>query len=124
MRTLEMSADDLHRPLFVPDLLANVLNQGSSQPLLHLLDGPTIAAGYTPQPLVAPRVEPTDIMRLGYSGGTTGKPKSLTTTQRVSIATLQLMMSEWEWPSPPRVLSCAPLSHAGAAMALPTLLKG
>ncbi|CAN7200346.1 AMP-binding protein [Phenylobacterium sp. LjRoot225] len=233
-----MSAvDDLHRPLYVSDLLANALNQGSSQPLLHLLDGPTltvaevrdatsqymqalaslgikrgarvgllsanrpevlhvshavqmlaavympmhplagigdhlhviqdagveilifdadryaaraaelaervpglrlvafgdtpladdlckIAAGFTPQPLVAPRVEASDITRLGYSGGTTGKPKSLTTTQRVSQTTLQLMMAEWEWPSPPRVLSCAPLSHAGAAMALPTLLKG
>src|SRR5262249_20383335 len=65
-----------------------------------------------------------DITRLGYSGGTTGKPKSLTTSQRVSFATLQLLMSEWEWPAPPRVLSCAPLSHAGAAMVLPTLLKG
>jgi fatty-acyl-CoA synthase len=83
-----------------------------------------LAQGFAPQPLVAPRVEGSDVTRLGYSGGTTGKPKSLTTTQRVSIATLQLLMSEWEWPSPPRVLSCAPLSHAGAAMVLPTLLKG
>jgi fatty-acyl-CoA synthase len=38
-----MSADDLHRPLYVPDLLANVLNQGSDRPLLHLLDGPTLS---------------------------------------------------------------------------------
>ena len=232
-----MSADDLHRPLYVADLLANALNEGSGRPLLHLLDGPTLtvaevrdstsqyvqalaslgvgrgvrvgllsanrpevlhvshaaqmlaavympmhplagiadhlhvvrdagvellifdaeryagraaelaervpglrlvafgpsplgddlcqlAERFTPQRLVPPRVEPSDVTRLGYSGGTTGKPKSLTTTQRVSQATLQLMMAEWEWPAPPRVLSCAPLSHAGAAMALPTLLKG
>jgi fatty-acyl-CoA synthase len=232
-----MSAEDLHRPLYVPDLLANVLNNGSDRPLLHLLDGPTLtvaevrdatsqyvqalaglgvgrgsrvgllspnrpevlhvshatqllaaiympmhplggvadhlhvvedggvellifdagkyaaraaelaervpglrlvafgesplgddlcalAERFAPARLVPPRVEATDVTRLGYSGGTTGKPKSLTTTQRVSLATLQLMMAEWEWPSPPRVLSCAPLSHAGAAMALPTLLKG
>ena len=232
-----MSADDLHRPLYVADLLANALNQGSGRPLLHLLDGATLtvaevrdatsqyvqaltslgvgrgvrvgllsanrpevlhvshaaqmlaavympmhplagiadhlhviedagvellifdaeryagraaelaerapglrlvafgpsplgddlcelAERFTPQRLVPPRVEPSDVTRLGYSGGTTGKPKSLTTTQRVSQATLQLMMAEWEWPAPPRVLSCAPLSHAGAAMALPTLLKG
>ena len=33
-----MSADDLHRPLYVADLLANALNQGSGQPLLHLLE--------------------------------------------------------------------------------------
>ena len=232
-----MSAEDLHRPLFVPDLLANALNQGSGQPLLHLLGGPTLtvaevrdatsqyvqalaslgvgrgsrvgllsanrpevlhvshavqllaaiympmhplggvadhlhilqdaaveilifdadkyaaraaelaermpglrlvafgrsplgddlcelAQGFAPQRLVPPVVGPADVTRLGYSGGTTGKPKSLTTTQRVSQATLQLLMAEWEWPNPPRVLSCAPLSHAGAAMALPTLLKG
>jgi fatty-acyl-CoA synthase len=90
-------------------------------------DGPDLCAlaeGFAARPLVAPRVEGTDVTRLGYSGGTTGKPKSLTTTQRVSFATLQLLMSEWEWPLPPRVLSCAPLSHAGAAMVLPTLLKG
>jgi fatty-acyl-CoA synthase len=33
------------------------------------------------------------------------------------------MMAEWEWPNPPRVLACTPLSHAGAALFLPTLLK-
>jgi fatty-acyl-CoA synthase len=33
------------------------------------------------------------------------------------------MLAEWEWPNPLRVLSCAPLSHAGSAMVLPTLLK-
>jgi fatty-acyl-CoA synthase len=37
---------------------------------------------------------------------------------------VQIMLSEWEWPNPPRFLSCTPLSHAGAAMFLPTLLKG
>jgi fatty-acyl-CoA synthase len=79
---------------------------------------------FAPQRLTPPRVEGSDITRLGYSGGTTGKPKSLTSNQRVALTTLQLMMAEWEWPSPLRVLSCAPLSHAGAAMALPTLLKG
>jgi fatty-acyl-CoA synthase len=34
------------------------------------------------------------------------------------------MLSEWEWPNPPRVLSCAPLSHSGSAMILPTLMTG
>jgi fatty-acyl-CoA synthase len=229
--------DELHRPLYVADVLVNALNQDPERPLLHLLDGPTLtvgevrdatsqyvqalaslgarqgervallsanrpevlhlshavqilagvyvplhplagladhlhalddagiellvfdagrhaaraaelarerprlklvafgetplgpdlcalAEGFAPQPLTPPRVGPDDVMRIGYSGGTTGKPKCLTTTQRVSIATLQMLMSEWEWPSPLRVLSCAPLSHAGASMILPTLLKG
>jgi fatty-acyl-CoA synthase len=33
------------------------------------------------------------------------------------------MLAEWEWPSPPHVLPSAPLSHAGGAMTLTTLLK-
>ncbi len=83
-----------------------------------------LAATFTPAPLVAPRVGPHDVMRLGYSGGTTGKPKSLASCHRTGFAILSIMMAEWEWPNPPRFLSCTPLSHAGAAMFLPTLMKG
>jgi fatty-acyl-CoA synthase len=82
-----------------------------------------LADGFKPARLVAPKVGPSGIMRLGYSGGTTGKPKSLASVQRVGLATLAIMMAEWEWPNPPRTLACTPLSHAGAALFLPTLLK-
>ena len=82
------------------------------------------AGEFEPAALVAPRVEPTDVLRLGYSGGTTGKPKSLASTQRTGLATVSIMMAEWEWPNPPRVLCCTPLSHAGAALFLPTLMRG
>jgi fatty-acyl-CoA synthase len=82
-----------------------------------------LADSFVPVPLVAPRVGPHDIQRMGYSGGTTGKPKSLASVHRTGLVTLQLMMSEFEWPNPPRVLSCTPLSHAGAALFMPTLLK-
>jgi fatty-acyl-CoA synthase len=82
-----------------------------------------IAAGCAPERLQPVCVEPSDILRLGYSGGTTGAPKSLASTQRTGLVTVSIMMAEWEWPSPPRFLSCTPLSHAGAAMFLPTLLK-
>jgi fatty-acyl-CoA synthase len=228
--------DDLHRPLFVPDLLVNALSQDPQRPLLQLIDGPlltvgqvrdatsqfvqalrslgvkagsrvgvlsanrpevlhvghasqllaavavpihplggladhlhavtdskmeillfdaprhasraselkqqvpslqlvamgasplapdvcALAEGFTAAPLVAPRVGPHDIQRLGYSGGTTGKPKALASVHRTGITTLSIMMSDWEWPNPPRVLACTPLSHAGAALFLPTLLK-
>lgn len=232
-----MSLDGLHRPLFVPDVLVNALNQDPQRPLLRLLDGPTLNVGqvrdttsrfaqalqslgvtkgtrvgllsanrpevlhvsnavqilaaiyvpmhplsgladhlhvvtdsgidllifdaeryseraaelqkqvpglrllsfgpsplgedlcklaqrFTPAPLVAPKVGPHDVVRLGYSGGTTGKPKALASVQRTGMATVQIMMAEWEWPNPPHFLSCTPLSHAGAAMFLPVLLKG
>jgi fatty-acyl-CoA synthase len=82
-----------------------------------------LAARFTPAPLVAPKVDGSSISRLSYSGGTTGKPKALPGTQRSAIAAAQIMLAEWEWPSPPRVLSCTPLSHAGSGMVLPTLMK-
>ncbi|QQD17292.1 AMP-binding protein [Spongiibacter nanhainus] len=83
-----------------------------------------IATSFDPQQLEPAQVEGDDIMRLGYSGGTTGKPKALASVQRTGLVTVQIMMAEWEWPSPPNFLCCTPLSHAGAAMFLPTLLKG
>jgi fatty-acyl-CoA synthase len=82
-----------------------------------------LAESFAPAPLVAPKVSGSTIARLSYSGGTTGKPKALPGTQRSAIAAAQIMLAEWEWPSPPRVLSCTPLSHAGSGMILPTLLK-
>jgi fatty-acyl-CoA synthase len=231
-----MTTDDLHRPLYVPDLLVNALNQTPSRPLLQLAGGPMLTVGevrdatsqfvqalqslgvgrgsrvatlssnrpevlhvahsvqvlaalavpmhplqgladhvnvvldaqvdvlifdaerfseraaelakqapgmkliafgpspvaedlcklaerFQPAPLVAPVVEGSTIARLSYSGGTTGKPKALPGTQRSALAAAQIMLAEWEWPHSPRVLSCAPLSHAGSAMVLPTLMK-
>ncbi|MFC4251225.1 AMP-binding protein [Sinimarinibacterium flocculans] len=103
------------------------------QPALRLLalgDSPlapdlnACAANHAPRPLQAPTVGPHDILRLGYSGGTTGQPKRIASVQRVGLATVQAMMSQWEWPAAPRFLSCTPLSHAGAAMFLPLLLRG
>lgn len=83
-----------------------------------------LAETFQPTALVAPRVEPNDVMRLGYTGGTTGKPKALASVQRSSLAALQIMMSDWEWPNPPHVLACTPMSHTGAALFLPTMMKG
>lgn len=82
-----------------------------------------LAERFTPAPLVAPKVEGSAVARLSYSGGTTGKPKALASNHRSTIAAASIMLAEWEWPNPPRVLSCAPLSHAGSAMVLPTLMK-
>lgn len=83
-----------------------------------------LADSCEPAPLQAPVVHGDDVVRLGYSGGTTGKPKALASVHRTAVTTLQIMMTDWEWPAAPRFLSCTPLSHAGAAMFLPILLKG
>ncbi|MSY07028.1 MAG: AMP-binding protein, partial [Actinobacteria bacterium] len=57
-------------------------------------------------------------------GGTTGKPKGVMSTYRSGAAMTAIQMAEWEWPEELRFLICTPLSHAGAAFFIPTLLRG
>ncbi|MCB2073100.1 MAG: AMP-binding protein [Novosphingobium sp.] len=83
-----------------------------------------LASGFKPAPLTPPVVGPHDITRLGYSGGTTGKPKAIPSVQRIGALTGLYMQADWEWPAPPHILSCAPLTHAGGAMFIPALLRG
>lgn len=82
-----------------------------------------LADSFTPTRLKAPREDGHAITRLGYSGGTTGKPKAIPSCARSGAVTGQIMQAEWEWPNPPRILTCAPLTHAGAAMFMPALLR-
>lgn len=79
---------------------------------------------FAPKPLAAPDVSGEDVYRLSYSGGTTGLPKAIINTHRMALALLTIQLAEWEWPAQIRQLVCAPLSHAGAAMFLPTLMQG
>ncbi|OBF92109.1 acyl-CoA synthetase [Mycobacterium sp. 852002-51163_SCH5372311] len=82
------------------------------------------AARYEPQPLVAADLPPDQVIGLTYTGGTTGKPKGVMgTAQSISTMTM-IQLSEWEWPEQPRFLMITPLSHAGAAYFVPTLIKG
>ena len=83
-----------------------------------------LAASFTPARLPLPRQSEHEVMRLGYSGGTTGKPKAIPSCARTSAMAGQIMMAEWEWPNPPHLLTCAPLTHAGGALFLPALLRG
>jgi len=78
---------------------------------------------YSAQDLVAEDVGPEDYCRLIYSGGTTGAPKAIIANQRNVMYAVQIMMSEWEWPENPNMLICSPLSHAGAAVFLPVLMR-
>ena len=92
-------------------------------PSNHAEDIVRLAESFTPGKLVAPIVGPHDVTRMGYSGGTTGKPKALPSCQRSGAFCGQIMQTDWEWPNPPHILSCAPLSHAGGAMFSPALLR-
>jgi fatty-acyl-CoA synthase len=88
------------------------------------MDLNSLAARFDPEPLRAPELTGEDVYRLSYSGGTTGRPKAIVNTHRMGLALLTIQLAEWEWPSDIRQLVCAPLSHAGAPMFLPTLLRG
>ena len=82
------------------------------------------AAGYPPKPLVAAELAPDHIGGLTYTGGTTGRPKGVIGTVSSIMTMTTSQLAEWEWPQHPQFLMCTPLSHAGAAFFVPTVVKG
>jgi fatty-acyl-CoA synthase len=82
------------------------------------------AAKYEPRPLVAADLPADHIGGLTYTGGTTGKPKGVIATVGSITHMTTTQLAEWEWPESPRFLMCTPLSHAGAAFFVPTIVKG
>ena len=82
------------------------------------------AAKYEPKPLVAADLAPDHIGGLAYTGGTTGKPKGVMGTAQSITTMTTIQLAEWEWPENPKFLMCTPLSHAGAAFFVPTIVKG
>jgi len=82
------------------------------------------AAKHAPKPLVAADLPPDHIGGLAYTGGTTGKPKGVLGTAQSITTMTTIQLAEWEWPENPRFLMCTPLSHAGAAFFVPTIIKG
>ena len=79
---------------------------------------------YSPKPLMTQPVDPKALMRIAYSGGTTGKPKGIMCSYESAFTSALIQQMEWEWPSEIRHLICAPLSHSGAAVLTSVLLKG
>src|SRR4051812_8423387 len=82
------------------------------------------AAKYSPKPLVAADLAPDHVGGMAYTGGTTGKPKGVLGTAQSITTMTTVQLAEWEWPENPRFLMCTPLSHAGAAFFVPTVVKG
>ena len=65
-----------------------------------------------------------DIAVIGYTGGTTGRPKGVVHTHGSAYAAVGMATAEWEWPEELRVLAVTPVSHAAGILAYPTWLKG
>jgi len=82
------------------------------------------AAEYDARPLTAALLPPDHIVSITYTGGTTGKPKGVIGTSAAMSTMSQVQLAEWEWPENPKFLMCTPLSHAGAAFFVPTVIKG
>ena len=82
------------------------------------------AAEFDAVPLSAKVLPPDHIVSITYTGGTTGKPKGVVGTSSAMSTMSQIQLAEWEWPENPRFLMCTPLSHAGAAFFVPTVIKG
>lgn len=81
------------------------------------------AAGFDDAPVV-PGDDPTEISKLSYTGGTTGRSKGILHTHRTSVTMLQYMLATYEWPAQVRYLVTTPISHASGSLFLPTLLRG
>jgi fatty-acyl-CoA synthase len=83
-----------------------------------------LADSFESTPLVAPDVDPDDVSSVNFTGGTTGKPKGVMSTYRVTAYMTQIQMAEWEFPEQLRMLIATPLSHAAAAFFIPVLQRG
>lgn len=69
-------------------------------------------------------VAASDIVRIVYSGGTTGRSKGIVMRHRTVITTLLQQLSTWEWPQQIRYLAATPISHAAGSMVLTTFMRG
>lgn len=92
-------------------------------PLEGAFDVMAAAAAAEPAPL-AVKARPQDIAVIGYTGGTTGRPKGVVHTHATLLASVTMMAAEWEWPDELRMLAATPVSHAAGVMALPVALLG
>jgi fatty-acyl-CoA synthase len=110
--------------LALKELVPSLKNLMAFGPLDGADDYPALADQFEAQPLEAAHVGPDEISALVYTGGTTGKPKGVMAAARSGAYMTMIQMCEWEFPDELRMLVATPLSHAAAAMFVPTLLKG
>ena len=65
------------------------------------------------------------IVRLAYTGGTTGRPKGVMLSNRALVANSMMALAGIPWPVDDiRFLCPAPISHGAGSIILPTLVRG
>lgn len=81
------------------------------------------AASLEPAPLV-PMADCNDVIRLAYTGGTTGKPKGVMLANRSVWMQATLIMAARSVRAGCRLLCATPISHGAGSMIVPTLVNG
>jgi fatty-acyl-CoA synthase len=88
---------------------------------------PTLAAaplqGQPLQPL-QPVGDAETVIRVAYTGGTTGRPKGVLLSNRALATNAVIDLAAKDWPADIRYLCVAPISHGGGSLVLPTLMRG
>lgn len=65
-----------------------------------------------------------DIVRLAYTGGTTGRPKGVMLSNRSLVSYVMLALAGIDWPQDIRLVCTTPITHAAGSLILPTLVRG
>ncbi|HKU95872.1 MAG TPA: AMP-binding protein [Vineibacter sp.] len=77
-----------------------------------------------PQAELIVQAQPDDVVALLYTGGTSGRSKGVTLSNRAMIMNVFLTLTEWEWPTSIRFLCSTPITHATGCMLVPIFLRG
>lgn len=90
------------------------------EPLLPAL------AAYTPQAVqdMRPCGDGETVVRIAYTGGTTGQPKGVMLSNRALATNAVIDLAAKDFPADMRYLCVAPISHGGGSLVLPTLMRG
>ncbi|GLC97131.1 acyl-CoA synthetase [Cupriavidus sp. TA19] len=78
---------------------------------------------YQPAPLIA-YGDSEVIVRLAYTGGTTGRPKGVMLSNRALATNVVIDLAVKEWPEEIKYLCVAPISHGAGSLVVPTLMRG
>lgn len=75
-------------------------------------------------PAIEARGDAESIIRLAYTGGTTGRSKGVMLSNRAMLSNTQLWLSGLAWPDGVKTLCSAPISHGAGSLIYPTLVRG
>lgn len=83
----------------------------------------TEADRFSHQPLICDS-DSEEIIRLAYTGGTTGRPKGVMLSNRALVANFLLSLAESDWPEEVRLLCVTPITHGAGNLIVPALFRG